>query len=53
MFGKVARLLAPQARQLVFQSPCAGNMFGKDTEVVFAFAKGGFTFQSPCAGNMF
>ncbi len=38
-----------------FQSPCAGNMFGKNTDLkeseVVVYSER--AFQSPCAGNMF
>ncbi len=40
----------------VFQSPCAGNMFGKFYDlggVVKAHIVAKDMFQSPCAGNMF
>ncbi len=41
-------------RRSKFQSPCAGNMFGKLNKIrrmdVEAFKT---LFQSPCAGNMF
>ncbi len=38
----------------LFQSPCAGNMFGKGCGLRWAFGWGGrAAFQSPCAGNMF
>jgi hypothetical protein len=57
MFGKekwISRfMLKPAVRVVKFQSPCAGNMFGK-----FHLDKKGkkvisAEFQSPCAGNMF
>ncbi len=41
---------------VAFQSPCAGNMFGKDLTGEAIGAKpmfGPMLFQSPCAGNMF
>ncbi len=40
----------------MFQSPCAGNMFGKLAEVTSAAdaaSNAALAFQSPCAGNMF
>ncbi len=39
-----------------FQSPCAGNMFGKALESALGADEARATklrFQSPCAGNMF
>ncbi len=55
MFGKLTKEHKPVAGLTLrsFQSPCAGNMFGK----IF-LARGGVVchnrlFQSPCAGNMF
>ncbi len=35
-----------------FQSPCAGNMFGKECALGADEARLA-KFQSPCAGNMF
>ncbi len=38
-----------------FQSPCAGNMFGKLSQELVSFVTKRYSreFQSPCAGNMF
>ncbi len=37
-----------------FQSPCAGNMFGKDVDSMLGKPSlWRDKFQSPCAGNMF
>ncbi len=36
-----------------FQSPCAGNMFGKGLHVARVARQHLLEFQSPCAGNMF
>ncbi len=37
----------------VFQSPCAGNMFGKLPQQAANKLLPIAAFQSPCAGNMF
>ncbi len=37
----------------MFQSPCAGNMFGKRRDVISPDTGPSAMFQSPCAGNMF
>ncbi len=56
MFGKLAWFSLDDLEALIkFQSPCAGNMFGKVWRERAGL--GGATnfqqFQSPCAGNMF
>ncbi len=62
MFGKVTRvsvaLMRRQERRRVasrgFQSPCAGNMFGKVwSSAEIDDLRALVAFQSPCAGNMF
>ncbi len=40
-------------RIIKFQSPCAGNMFGKLSSSTPRKDNPVFQFQSPCAGNMF
>ncbi len=55
MFGKDRDEYTRQLGHLhPFQSPCAGNMFGK-TPPISAPPRAAvvFSFQSPCAGNMF
>ncbi len=56
MFGKVAsRVCNAEALEAAFQSPCAGNMFGKDQprRRLDRPDQADLGFQSPCAGNMF
>ncbi len=47
------RLVRPRGR--AFQSPCAGNMFGKFAAIILGLevTSNSGLFQSPCAGNMF
>ncbi len=57
MFGKALALgmqINYQLQGMIgeFQSPCAGNMFGK-TRDTLTLTVHPFAFQSPCAGNMF
>ncbi len=56
MFGKVMdSVTSSWATTPKFQSPCAGNMFGKMQRVHTRTHTLDTThsFQSPCAGNMF
>ncbi len=54
MFGKSTEPALHSWHSLPFQSPCAGNMFGK-AELLDNLKKiqKHVGFQSPCAGNMF
>ncbi len=56
MFGKGANAaMRGTVAELLFQSPCAGNMFGKLPQRLTGLPGPvpGVAFQSPCAGNMF
>jgi hypothetical protein len=57
MFGKLPYTFQRENGRVsvtMFQSPCAGNMFGKNLVVQQVIDQGQFdAFQSPCAGNMF